>query len=31
VEHLVWSTAGLTPAAAAFLEVLGVPGSVGGS
>ncbi|MEU0468548.1 LysR family transcriptional regulator [Amycolatopsis sp. NPDC006131] len=25
VEHLVWSTAGLTPAAAAFLEVLGVP------
>ncbi|MEU7479543.1 LysR family transcriptional regulator [Lentzea sp. NPDC042327] len=26
VEHLVWSTAGLTPAAAAFLEVLGVPG-----
>jgi len=25
VEHLVWSTAGLTPAAAAFLDVLGVP------
>ncbi|MFD4195131.1 LysR family transcriptional regulator [Amycolatopsis thermoflava] len=24
IEHLVWSTAGLTPAAAAFLEVLGV-------
>ncbi|KOV81663.1 LysR family transcriptional regulator [Nocardia sp. NRRL S-836] len=30
VEHLVWSTAGLTPAAAAFLAVLGVPGNVGG-
>ncbi|ANZ39298.1 LysR family transcriptional regulator [Lentzea guizhouensis] len=29
VEHLVWSAAGLTPAAAAFLEVLGVPGTVG--
>ncbi len=29
VEHLVWSTAGLTPAAAAFLAVLGVPGNVG--
>ena len=25
VEHLVWSAAGLTPAAAAFLDVLGVP------
>ncbi|WP_030473244.1 LysR family transcriptional regulator [Lentzea aerocolonigenes] len=30
VEHLVWSAAGLTPAAEAFLEVLGVPGNVGG-
>jgi DNA-binding transcriptional LysR family regulator len=30
VEHLVWSTAGLTPAAAAFLDVLGVSGNVGG-
>ena len=25
VEHLVWSAAGLTPAATAFLDVLGVP------
>ncbi|MDQ0380955.1 LysR family transcriptional regulator [Amycolatopsis thermophila] len=24
IEHLVWSTAGLTPAAAAFVEVLGI-------
>ncbi|HEX8864151.1 MAG TPA: LysR substrate-binding domain-containing protein, partial [Lentzea sp.] len=31
VEHLVWSTAGLTPAAAAFLDVLGVPEIVGGA
>ncbi len=31
VEHLVWSAAGLTPAAAAFLDVLGVPESVGGA
>lgn len=29
VEHLVWSSAGLTPAAAAFLEVLGVAENVG--
>jgi DNA-binding transcriptional LysR family regulator len=31
VEHLVWSAAGLTPAAAAFLEVLGVAENVGGA
>ena len=31
VEHLVWSSAGLTPAAAAFLEVLGVAENVGGA
>ena len=31
VEHLVWSAAGLTPAASAFLEVLGVPEIVGGA
>jgi len=31
VEHLVWSAAGLTPAAAAFLDVLGVAENVGGA
>lgn len=31
VEHLVWSAGGLTPAAAAFLDVLGVPETVGGA
>ncbi|WP_258953168.1 LysR family transcriptional regulator [Lentzea californiensis] len=31
VEHLVWSAGGLTPAAAAFLDVLGVPETAGGA
>jgi DNA-binding transcriptional LysR family regulator len=31
VEHLVWNAAGLTPAAAAFLEVLRVAENVGGA